>query len=248
MKKPKILFYDIETSPNLSATWGKWKQDVPAFIKEREMLSLAYSWNDGPVKVISREFHPTDKWLAREAGKLLQEADITVAHYGDKFDRPFIKTRLLKHKLPTLKMNCSVDTKMVLSGNFNLNSNSLGDACNYLGIGKKMPNAGIQMWLDCMGPQWNCMGGVSKSWHHMRMYNKHDVILLRGLYTYLRSWIENHPNVARLLNPYVRTLGVCPTCTSKDVQKYGHRPTVAGIRQRWLCNSCGRQFVTRMEK
>ena len=23
MKKPKILFYDVETSPNLGYTWGK---------------------------------------------------------------------------------------------------------------------------------------------------------------------------------------------------------------------------------
>ena len=43
----KILFYDLETSPNVSYTWGKWEQNVIAFKKEWELLSFAYNLGAG---------------------------------------------------------------------------------------------------------------------------------------------------------------------------------------------------------
>lgn len=238
MKKPKILFYDIETSPNIAYTWGKWKQDVPAFLKERELLSISWAWNDGPIKVASRKGLNSDRRLVSLAGALLSKADLTVAHYGDKFDRKIIKTRMLKHRLNALKHNLSVDTKIASSTYFGFNSNSLQDVCNYLNIGKKMPNPGIQMWIDCMAND-------TKAWGIMCKYNKHDVYLLRELYKKILPWIENHPNLWRLVNPNHKG---CPQCSSSNTIKFGFRATARGISQRMVCQDCGKNFLTSIDK
>jgi len=240
MKKPKILFYDIETSPNIAYTWGKWKQDVPAFLKERELLSIAYAWNDGPIRVATRQGCKSDKKLARFSGELLSRADVTIAHYGDKFDRKIIKTRMLKHKMKPLKHNCSVDTKSASSSYFGFNGNSLQDVCNYLGIGRKMPNPGISLWIECMA-------NVSKSWSLMREYNKHDVFLLRELYKNLAPWIENHPNLAKLVNP-ASPKNVCIRCRSTNTIKNGLRATAGGVSQRMACLDCGKHYLVSINR
>ena len=36
--KPKVLLFDIETSPNLAYVWGKYQQDVVAFEEEWKII------------------------------------------------------------------------------------------------------------------------------------------------------------------------------------------------------------------
>ena len=47
-----ILYWDIETSPTVSAHWGQWQQNIPyvAKIRDGHMLSHAWCWNDGEVQ------------------------------------------------------------------------------------------------------------------------------------------------------------------------------------------------------
>lgn len=35
----------------------------------------------------------------------------------------------------------------------------------------------------------------------------------------------------------------CPTCNCSDVMKYGTRKSSIGLKQRWLCNGCGKRFT-----
>src|SRR5271166_7117509 len=44
LKKAKVLFYDLETSPNLGYSWGKYEQNIIEFKKQWELLSVAYRW------------------------------------------------------------------------------------------------------------------------------------------------------------------------------------------------------------
>ena len=54
--KAKVLIFDIETSPNLSYTWGKWQQDVIKFQSEWEMLSFSYKWlGDRKIVAVGRD-------------------------------------------------------------------------------------------------------------------------------------------------------------------------------------------------
>jgi len=241
MKKPKILFYDIETSPNLAYVWGKYKQDVIAFKEERQILSFAYKWQgQKTVKVVSnRNTFKTDKQLVNVLATLLQEADIVVAHNGDNFDRKIVKTRMLYWGLKPLKINCSVDTLKAARSYFNFNGNSLNDLARYLNLGEKLANPGISLWI-------RCMEGDPKSWSLMEKYNKQDVVILEKLYDKLAPWIENHPNVAKLLGKD-KTL-FCPLCSSVNTQKHGFRVTNQVKQQRHICLDCGKNYLTRIEK
>lgn len=239
--KPKILFYDIETSPNLAYVWGKYEQNVIAYETEREMLSFAYSWlGSDEVVCMTREGLPSDVTIVKALSSLINSADVIVAHNGDKFDRKFLKTRMIYWKLRPLAINCSVDTLKVAKTYFSFNGNSLNDLCVHLEIGKKVATPGFEMWKGCLTND-------KKSWALMAKYNKKDVVLLKKLYERFLPWIENHPNLKKLMNPYDREAG-CPTCFSKALAKQGIRPTARGAMQRWGCTSCGKVFTALVEK
>lgn len=237
IKKPRILVYDIETAPNLAYVWGKYEQNVLAYEKERELLSFAYAWV-GEDKVIceTREHSKDDETIVAHLAKLLQEADITIAHNGDNFDRKVIKSRMVYWGMKPLKINSSVDTLKVAKSYFSFNGNSLNDLVQHLKIGKKAKTPGFDMWLGCMR-------GDKKSWALMAKYNKMDVKLLLKLYKRFLPWIENHPSLAKLVDS-----NGCPTCLSKDVQRSGRRATAQGVSQRMLCMSCGKGYLTRLAK
>jgi DNA polymerase elongation subunit (family B) len=241
MRKPRILIYDIETSPNEAYVWGKYDQNVIAFKEERSMLSFAYKWygEKGQVKCITREGLGTDKILVVRLAHLIDQADVIVAHNGDRFDRTFLKTRMLRWGMNPLKMVCQVDTLKSAKNYFNFNGNSLNDICTYLKLGKKLPHEGIEMWLGCMRDE-------SKHWKKMAQYNKHDVTLLEKVYKRLLPWIENHPNLRKALEPKARDTDACPSCFSKKIKKYGYRVTVQTAKQRWLCNRCGKNWTTKL--
>ena len=60
--KPKVLFYDIETSLAKSYHFGQWKQNlsVKQQIQEGHLLSHAWAWGDGDVvgSILTREEVP----------------------------------------------------------------------------------------------------------------------------------------------------------------------------------------------
>lgn len=104
--KIKILLYDIETMSNVAYVWGKYEQDVIAYIQEGYMLSWSAKWLDG--KQITKGLNdykgykpntPDDKALVSELYELISEADIVIAHNGDRFDVKKMNTRFIYHKL-----------------------------------------------------------------------------------------------------------------------------------------------------
>ena len=74
--KQRVLFFDIETSPNLGYIWEKYEQDVIMFEKERDLMSFAYKWQgDSKVRVHSLG-ELTHKQLVSKLHELFDEADV----------------------------------------------------------------------------------------------------------------------------------------------------------------------------
>jgi uncharacterized protein YprB with RNaseH-like and TPR domain len=240
VRKPKILFFDLETRPNLGYIWAKYEQNVLAYEREWELLSFAWKWQgDRAVQVDSAEGEASDKRLVTKLRGLFAEADVLVAHNGDEFDIKKAKARMIFYRLSPPKVLTSVDTRKVARRYFNFNSNSLNDLGTFLGLGKKVKHTGFDLWLGCMR-------GDAASWKLMRRYNRQDVVLLEKVYNTFRPWIENHPSIARLLNPGSKALGVCPTCNSARVERRGFKAAQMQVRQQWVCKDCSRWFVTRL--
>jgi len=229
--KPKVLIYDIENTPNLGYVWGKWQQDVLAYEKESYMLSFAYKWQgERKVRCLSLlDFNDRpgcDKGLVKALWALFDEADVVIAHNGDKFDQKKTNARFAVHGLKPPSPYKSIDTLKVARKYFKFNSNKLDDLGRVLKVGRKIKHQGIALWLDCMA-------GKRAAWKIMIKYNKMDVVLLEKVYLRLRAWIDNHPNIARVNRP-----DACPKCGSGQFKSHGWRYTKTRRYRRFRCLSC----------
>jgi uncharacterized protein YprB with RNaseH-like and TPR domain len=235
----KLLYLDIETAPSLGWVWAKWETNVIDFKKDWYVLSYAYKWSHenevhtvGLIDFPAYKRHPeNDKALIKTLWRLLDEADVVIAHNGDAFDLPKINTRFLTHKLRPTTPYKTVDTLKIARKVFKFDSNKLDDLGRYLGIGRKLPHTGFHLWKGCMS-------GDRQSWKLMKEYNGHDVELLEQVYLLVRAWDKNHPQV----NKGQTVNEACPTCGSNNTQKRGFSYTLLRKKQRYQCLGCHRWF------
>lgn len=233
--KPKVLLYDIETSPNTAYVWGKWQQDVIAYKKEWEILCFAYKWLDEKkVHCVIKGKDKDDYNLCKKLHDVMSSADIIVAHNGNSFDIKKSKARFLYHDLPPIRPLATVDTKLVAKSVFNFNSNSLNDIGKYLKLGEKQKHTGFDLWLGCMNND-------AAAWRLMIKYNKQDVLLLEKVYKKLTPWLQKHPSIARLYG----VKDGCPKCGGIEVRKKGVRAGYLNLQQQMRCLSCGGWYLTR---
>jgi DNA polymerase elongation subunit (family B) len=229
--KSKVLIFDVETSPNLAYVWGKWKQNIysPQFVEKSYLMSFAAKWlgDDEIIYVDNR--NNDDRALVKTLYDLLDEADLVVAHNGDKFDLPTVLGRGIVHGYKPPSPYHSVDTLKVARKKFRFLSNSLADLCVELGLplkGDHKKFAGFQLWVQCLKQN-------DEAWDEMREYNIQDIQSLEALYLRLRPYISGHPNVG------VDEVS-CPSCGSLDLQKRGlYKPKSGLVYQRYQCNCCG---------
>jgi len=229
--KQNILLYDIETSPNISYTWGKYEQDVIAFKQEWQLLSFAFKWiGKAETRVVTRaDFKDsTDKSLVKALWVVLNTADIVVAHNGRKFDNKKANAKFIEHGLKTVNKYQVVDTLEVARAKFGFNSNKLDDLGNLLKVGRKQKTEGFDLWL-------RCMAGDKKAFARMASYNKQDVKLLERVYLKLRPWMDRHPN----MNIVNGTTDACPNCGKHALHSNGAKRTLSGIYNRYVCIACG---------
>jgi len=235
-KSMKILLMDIETSPNLSAIWGRWEQDTVWVDKEWHMLSFSYKWfGDKKTYVHSLPEYKTyktnkedDTELVKDLWKLMDEATICIGHNINYFDCRRSNARFIALGLMPPSPYKTVDTLKVARRYFKFDSNKLNDLGEYLHIGKKVDTGGYKLWKGCME-------GNKKSWSLMCKYNKVDVELLEKVYLKLRPWITNHPSISALLEEP----DSCPKCGSKNMTKRGFQYSQVGMYQRTQCQTCG---------
>ena len=228
----RIAFIDIETAPNLGYTWAKYEQNVIAFKKEWFMLSFAVKWA-GADKVKTyglpqfegyENDRADDSNLVAKLWSVLDEADLVVAHNGDRFDLRKANARFLQHGLTPPSPYKTVDTLKLARKYFALTSNKLDDIAKVLGLGKKAETGGFQLWLDCMA-------GDEKAWRKMLRYNANDVVLLEKVYECLRPWHATHPDTH---------FGACYACGSGRLTRRGFEFGNGKKHQRLQCQGCGK--------
>lgn len=233
----KILILDIETSPNMVYTWGLWNQNIGLnqIIKPSEVICFAYSWfGSDEVKAISG----VERNLIKPLMKLLDEADIIVAHNADRFDLPRIRALALKLGVYPPSPFKVVDTLKVARRQFKFESNRLDFLAEMLGVkpkGNHKEFPGFELWLEYMN-------GNPKAREAMEEYNINDVETLEDIYLKMLPWIDNHPNIAVMAE---QDTHVCPKCGSKELHRRGFAYTNVGKYQRYRCTDCGGWSRTR---
>lgn len=238
----RILILDIETAPNIAYVWRFFKENVGAkqVIENSYMLSFAAKWL-GEKEIFYEDLsnqHEKDMLLV--LARLLDSADIVVAHNGDGFDLPHIQGRFLLHGIQPPSPYKQVDTVKVARKEFNFPSNSLEylsivlDLKDKKGGHKKFP--GFELWLGVLRND-------PEAWAEMKEYNVLDIIVLEQLYIKMLPFMRYHPNVAVFSDVDVCT---CPRCGSDDVQRRGFAHTMVARYQRFVCNVCGSWSRTRI--
>lgn len=237
--QPKILLFDLENSPNLAFTWGKYEQDTLGdMVQRRKVISISWKWFHKKTFHVASvpdfygyKFHWLDipnKKLIEKIHSLFCAADILVAQNGDNFDIKMANAEFIQHGLTPTPPHKTVDTLKIARSKFKLNSNKLDDVGESLGLGRKLKHPGFDMWVGCMK-------GDRASWKIMKEYNKQDVVLLEKVYVKLRPWMTNHPNMNVLDGK-----GECTVCRSTRMMKRGWHLTNMGRRQQWKCLDCGK--------
>lgn len=182
--KARVLFYDIETSPNIGWFWrAGYKLNISPenIIKERAVICLSYKWEDeDQVYNLRWDDNQCDKFLIEQFVEVLNEADLIVAHNGDRFDIKWLKTRALYHRIPMLPKYPQFDTLKVAKSKLLLNSNKLDYIAKFLGFeGKNSTN--IDLWLDIIFKK------CDKAMNEMLEYCDEDVRQLEKVYHELKN-------------------------------------------------------------
>lgn len=233
---PKILIFDIETSPLKAYVWKLWKNNVNLDHIISEWFCIAWSakWLYstevmGEVLTPEEVIREDDKRIISSLWDLINEADIVVAHNGNKFDIPRINTRFIIHDLPPTKPYFSIDTCLVARRQFGFSSNKLDALAGYFNIPHKL-DTDFDLWK-------RCLQGDEEALEYMLKYNKMDVTILEEVYLRLRPWIKNHPNVSNLNDDRC----ACAYCGSlnMEIQPEQWYYTSVGKYPIYRCEDCG---------
>lgn len=226
----KILFLDLETSPNLAHVWGLWQQNVAItqLVSSTEVICFGARWNDSDKVIFKSVHHHGKEAMLDEMHRLLDAADVVIGWNSISFDTKHMNREFLENGyLPPAPFK-DLDLMRVVKSNFRLPSNKLDYVSQLLGVGAKVQHSGFQLWLDCMA-------GKSAAWKEMKEYQIQDVNLLVDLYEILKPWIKNGPHSA--LHDGVE--GGCRNCSSTNLQRRGVAKTSTATYQRFQCQDCG---------
>lgn len=226
----KILFLDLETSPNLAHVWGLWDQNIAITQIERstEVICWGARWL-GQEKVMFKSVHHHGKEaMLDELHKIMDEADVLIGWNSAAFDSKHIKREFIENGYLPPSPWVELDLMKVVRSQFKFPSNKLDYVAQKLGVGAKVQHSGFQLWLDCMA-------GIPKAWKMMKEYQIQDVNLLLDLYDILLPWIKNHPHQGLDRN----APSSCRNCGSEEIAKWGYRYNASTKVQRYKCTDCG---------
>ena len=248
MKKPKVVFWDLETLPSPRQVYdrlpsiGAWPGRT---LKAELQTIMCFAYRigeDGPNEVINVWDHSDDMHddsaLVSIAYEILRDADEIVTHNGKQFDLKHMNTALARWGMPPLPKIDHVDTKIVAKRGLSLYSNSLDAVAQFFGVGEKIKwNNKWSTWTRF------AFGEATEADKKiMADYAKMDVEVLYQVYKRLRPFMRETVN-----RNHFTEGNVCPTCGSKNIHKNGVRRTKTKVYQRYLCGDCGTTSRTDMK-
>lgn len=227
----KILEIDIETAPAEAYVWTLYDEVIP--IQRLKNAGYTLSWAAkwyGEDEIMCESLRTTSrKKMIKSIHSLLSEADAVIHYNGKRFDVPTLNKDFILNGMGPPSPYIQIDLYPIVKKNFKLPSYKLEYVSQVLGIGEKVDHRGFDMWVECME-------GNEKSFKEMEEYNKGDIVLLDRLYTLVRPWITNHPNVALYMDQDKR---ICPVCGSNHLHSRGTKKTKVLEYRSYHCLDCG---------
>lgn len=237
----KVLLFDLESSASISYHFGRFKVfvGVDQVITRPFLLTIAAQWLNSDSQfgcklsedeVLAKD----DKALVEVMWKLLDEADIIVAHNAKRFDEALLNTRFLAHGMKPPSSYKVVDTLKIAKKYFKFEANSLDEIADFLGIDRKLPTD-FRLWREVM----ECLDGRID---YMLDYNMNDVSVLKDVYLAIRAWDKTHPSVGFFSTAPKHVS--CPCCGSLEYNRLEGKTAKAFVWEytEYRCNNCGKPF------
>lgn len=247
--EPRIVFFDIETVPDLQQALENWTDLVSFRPGKRPTMTASVNsvcsfgyriFGEKKSVGINAWDFPNwaknvndDKAILTAAYDILKDADAIVTFNGKRFDEKFIQTRLAIHGLDLMRKTKHIDLCTIAASNLFLLNNRLKTVAKYLSDDQKLEHDGWPLWVKVHG-------GVNRkrckeSEEKMGKYNLKDVDLMVPIFKILRPLITNIPNY----NLYeVGLTKICPKCGSTRLQPRGHYYTKVSRYRRYRCTDC----------
>jgi len=245
-RKPKVLIFDLETSPELSYHFGRYQVNINDVfnVAPSYLLSFSAKWlGESETVTIGlpyyNDYDPSnlsDKRLCEDLHKLLSDADVVVAHNLKGFDWKVAQTRFLLNDLEPISPTKLVDTLHIARANFRFPTNKLDTIARQLGLGSKLTHSGASLWLGCLENN-------EDDWKTMIDYNEQDVLLLEEVYLALRAYDKQHPNLALFYDDQEPR---CVCCGSKSLT-LTTKKSYTGLSEFdiYQCDNCGKHNRSR---
>jgi len=241
----RILLFDIEI---INRCFGDAWQTMSADPTHSTICS--FGWKEQTEK--KAHCIGLDKWkenfkkdayneenLVREAHKILTDCDGLIAHYGDKFDVKYMRTKFMIYGLDHQILDVPTrDTCLIARRKLKMHSNRLNALLEVFGFEQK-DKMHMNDWFKVIQ-------GNMASMRKMNKYCANDVNCLHELYKKIHHLFPQSrwPHEGISLN---NTRDACPECGSLKVQKRGIVVKQVGKYQRYQCMDCGKWYQdTRM--
>ncbi len=239
--KLKILHYDIETAPMLTYVWRpktEWVNKEMS-IRDVHLISWAARWDGMKAQPVSDWLTPgevhrglDDVRIANSLADLIREADIVVAHNGDRFDLPKVNGRVAIAGAEPLGPVDTIDTLKLSRASFGFAYHNL-DYLAEIFLDEHKIKTDWSWWEDIMN-------GSEAAMKKMVKYGRKDVVLLERVF--------------HAMIPYVKTLrrlydtdpmeGIitCSYCGGHKFEQRGKKRTKVMTYMQYKClnTKCGR--------
>lgn len=230
--KIKRLFADIEVSPNVGLFWKSgYKIDIQpsSIILERKIICIGYKWEgaDEKVNVLKWDHFQNDEEILREFSEIAEEADEIVGHFGDGYDWPFIRGRMIILGLPPISIDKTIDTNAWARRNFLFNSTKLDYLSRVFGFGGKL-KTDYDLWKRVL------LKNDRSALAYMAKYCGVDVLKLEKVFKRFQPWmrVKSHAGVFAGHDKWT-----CPLCGTENVHKNKTRVSAAGtVTHQFQCN------------
>ena len=268
IKKPNVLWFDIETLPLKCFFWQPGTQYVghKNMLPSHDMwglICIQYAVNNGPVKVLRYDKHGGTKGMIKAFDKLVLECDYIVGKNSDRFDVKMLAAMRMILELPAITgwEKYTEDLERHMRKYFRLPSQSLDYISKKLGVGGKV-GMGMADWINisnmkelqdlkASGLDTKALNKVS-----LHMFNEKAVVIfklgkaaLNKMCIYGAKDTEDTRILWNRMLPYFdpkfnmakwqNEKHGCKRCASVDIKKNGTRLAGKTNYQQFHCNSCG---------
>lgn len=234
MSEPKVLFFDLETSPMEVVVFSLFKPiiSINQIRKHSRIMCWSAMWQGSKRVLFDSEYHSDYRTMLQGIRDLVDEADIVVGYNSDNFDIKWLNEQFLENGIELPSPYRKIDLYKLNKGNLYFPSGKLDYMAQRLLEESKVTHSGMDMWIACMNPD---HPNHAKAWAQMKKYAIQDTRLLPDLFEKMRPFIKINFEMYREGDEQY----CCTDCGSPNVQKRGFHYTNAGKYQRYACTDCG---------